>query len=105
MRDYALLAIAILLLIVLFPIMFVYQGFRDKYDMKHFALNLATNIDYVGGTLFFNSDGHTISAMVYDKDVYWAVDGINWLFQDDMHCENAWKYEFIEKPKLYSLKG
>lgn len=97
MKTYLLLMIAVILLWVLLPTMYLYQTIAGNFNHNRFSFNLAKNIDYVGGTLFFNSDGRTISAMVWEKDIGWAMKLINFMFQDPKHCENAWEAEFKKK--------
>lgn len=94
MKPYILLLFAVCLLWFLLPILYLYQTIRGRFDHKKFSYNLAKNIDYVGGTLFFNSDGHTISAMVYKKRIFWAENAINWMFRDENHCFDAYMHEF-----------
>lgn len=97
MKTYLLLLLAVSLLWVLLPTMYLYQTIAGNFNHNRFSFNLAKNIDYVGGTLFFNSDGKTISAMVWEREIVWAIKAINFLFQDKHHCYNAWQDEFYRK--------
>ena len=84
-----------------FPIMSVLRlfsrnGLEDKSD---FYLKLAVNIDYVGGTLLYKTDARTVSAVTgklsHECQRYTRFERfINWLFNDDAHCYNAYRHEF-----------
>lgn len=97
MKTYLLLLLAVTLLWILLPTLYIYQTIVGNFNHNHFSYNLAKNIDYVGGTLFFNSDGVTISAMVWEKEIHWAINLINWMFQDKTHCLHAWMDEMHGK--------
>lgn len=101
-RNFALLLLAVIGIIVLGPIAFFIQLVRKTIqgNMSQYFLNLATNLDYLGASLIFNTDGNTISAMVYLKEIHWAVKFINWIFQTPTHCMDAYHHEFVERGNL-----
>jgi len=106
MRSFFLLLLALSLMALLFiPLLFI-QTCRNfiSSSLPEFNYGLALSLDYLGAYLIFGTHKHTISATVWDKDILWAVALINWLFQDDKHCENEWKYEFLIRPNL-NTKG
>ena len=99
-----LLIIAIIVTAIGFIPLLLWQSFKRK-NVKTYHLNLATNIDYTWASLLFGTDGHTVSAICFKRslinDRYKKyVNFINRLFNDDIHCEVAYEYEFITKPNL-----
>jgi len=93
MINYLLLIIAVALIIPFIVIGIIVRIIIGKFD-NMFARNLAKNIDYVGGTVIFNSDGHTVSAMVWEFQIEWAISTIDWLFNHEPnHCHEAWLHE------------
>ncbi len=100
-----LLILAAAITLVLFVPLFIIQSIRRSGTLGEYHLNLAVNIDYVWGALFFGTDGHTVSAVVYFRMMngYCGyrkyVNAINWLFSDDMHCRRAWQHEFLKRRK------
>lgn len=101
-RNFALLLLAVVGIALLGPIAFFVQLVRKIIlgNVAQYFFNLATNLDYLGASLIFNTDGNTISAMVYFKKITWAVNFINWIFQNPSHCEAAHHHEFVERGKL-----
>ena len=100
MRDYILLIMAL----VLFPfvltigvLIHIGKNITGGFNMSSYAYNIALHLDEAGGAMLFNSNDHTISAMVYEKKMYWAVNAIDWIFRDENHCFTAWKNEFKGK--------
>jgi len=93
MRDYALLIMALVLFIPIFIIGHMIHLLNGA-SMRGYAYNIALHLDEAGGAMLFNSQDHTISAMVYNKEIDWAIKLIDWIFRDDTHCYNAWKSEF-----------
>lgn len=98
MRSFGLLLLA-LISIILFSIpLFIYQTLVNiqRGLLSKFFEGLALALDYVGAYLIFGVRGHTISALVYHREIKWAIRGINWLFQDELHCEEQYNDEFIK---------
>ncbi len=96
MRDYILLLMALILFIPIFIIGHLIHLFKGA-SMKKYAFNIALHLDEAGGAMLFNSDDKTISAMVYEKKMWWAVAIIDWIFRDNTHCLDAWENEFKER--------
>lgn len=67
---------------------------RRKFSMRGYAYNIAIHLDRAGGAMLFNSEGNTISAMAYEKEIKWLVVLIDWIFRDPHHCFDAWLKEF-----------
>lgn len=93
MRDYVLLLLALMLFIPIFIFGHLIHLFKGA-SMRKYAFNIALHLDEAGGAMLFNSDDHTISAMVWEKDIKWAIKLIDWVFRDDTHCMRAWEAEF-----------
>lgn len=98
MRDYILLIMALVLFIPVFIIghaIHLYKNARQgSFSMRNYAFNIAYHLDKAGGAMLFNSSGHTISAMVFEKDLRLAIRLIDWMFRDNSHCFKAWRDEF-----------
>lgn len=95
MRDYLLLIFALILFIPIFIVGHLIHLLKGE-PMKSYAFNIAYHLDEAGGAMLFNSDDHTISAMVYEKKIMWVVVLIDWIFRDPHHCFTAWEKEFKE---------
>jgi len=97
MRDYLLLMFALVLFIPIFIIghaIHLYKNItKGSFSMRSYAYNIALHLDEAGGAMLFNSKDHTISAMVYEKGLWWIVDIIDFIFRDNDHCFNAWRNE------------
>jgi len=99
MRNILLLILAVVGITTLALPVFVIRISQRKLRFSNYIYNLAKNIDYLGGTLLDNTDGHTISANSYYFNISWRIKFINWMFQDDNHCKKAYLYEYVEKAK------
>ena len=100
-----LLIVAIIVTVIGFMPLLLIHSYRNRKQLGKYHLNLATNIDYIWASLLFGTDGHTVSAICYKKsltnDKYTKyINAINWVFNDDLHCELAYEYEFITRPNL-----
>lgn len=95
MRDYLLLISALILFIPIFIVGHLVHLIKGA-SMRTYAFNIAYHLDEAGGAMLFNSEDHTISAMVYEKEMLWAVELIDWIFRDTNHCFDAWQSEFKE---------
>lgn len=93
MRDYILLILALILFIPTFIVGHLIHLLKGA-SMRRYAFNIALHLDEAGGAMLFNSEDKTISAMVMEKEMMWAVEFINWIFRDDTHCQDAWVKEF-----------
>ena len=69
-----------------------YYWRRGKF--YSYLYNIGVSIDYLFASILFNSKGHTISAIVYKKELWRSVAFVNWLFRDSAHCRTSFKKEF-----------
>ncbi len=72
---------------------------KTKEESENYFLKLAVNMDYVGGTLLYDTDAKTVSAVTgkrsYEEARFTRFERfINWLFSDDKHCYDAYQKEF-----------
>ena len=98
-RSVLLLFLAFLCLENLFYVLFAVQIIRYLYlgkDLEPFLFGLAKAIDYVFAFIIFGVWGHTLSALVYKKNITWAIKFINWMFQDGTHCMVQYEDEFLK---------
>lgn len=86
-----LLLLAFVSILLIAPIAFPIQIIRQK-NLKIYFFYLALALDYVGATLLFGTTGRTISAIVWDKQILWAIKGIDRIFFIG-HCEKEYKDE------------
>jgi len=83
----------------------LWQTLKKQNKLGEYHFNLAKNIDYIWASLLFGTDGHTVSAVCFNRSLYNTkykkyVRIIDWLFGDYLHCQSAYDYEFVEKPNL-----
>lgn len=105
MRNFTLLLLALFILLIFGLPVFIFQVFRYTYrndDLIIWFKSLAISIDYIGATLIYGTEGHTISAIAYKKYIeddklhkYIKI-VIDKLFYIN-HCKEAYEYEFIYK--------
>lgn len=67
---------------------------RLREELDEFLHELSVEIDKVFGFLIFGVRNHTVSALVYKKNVVWAIEFIDLIFQEDDHCYKAYMDEF-----------
>lgn len=98
MRSFGLLLLALVSIVLLSVPLFVYQTLVNiqRGLLSDFFGGLALALDYLGAFLIFGVIGHTISAIVYQRKIVWAIRAINWLFQDGLHCEEQYIKEFLK---------
>lgn len=89
-----------------------------KFKVKEYVLNIALGIDQLGGSILYNKTNWTVSGWTYvlarrsekgkRAKVYLSFEKfINFLFQDQKHCYNAYlwdlrvdaEYELMEREK------
>lgn len=107
MKGTTLLLIAVVITVIGFIPLVILQSFaRNEITRGEYHYNIALHIDYLWASLIFgrSADGHTVSALAYKHKICWAIKTINWMFNDGLHCMNAYEYEFVTKPNL-TLKG
>lgn len=103
MINFGLFLFAFIVLSIFWLPIFIIQIVRYKlkgYDLGAWFKALATSIDYLGAALIYGAIGYTISAIAYKK----AIKGdklhivfekvINWIFQDEYHCQKAYIKEY-----------
>ena len=61
--------------------------------MKNYILNLLVSLSQLINTLRGGDPDELLSSFAYREDIGWLIWLINGIFQDDSHCENAYKYE------------
>lgn len=102
-RAVSLLLLAFISMGVLFIPAFIAQIIRHfflirlKPEFSNYLFGLAKAFDYLFAYLIFGVHGHTVSAIVFKKQIGWAIIFIDWLFQDDTHCMKQFLYEFKKK--------
>ena len=103
MRSFLLFVFALLVLLIALPLIVIIRLFsKTANERSAFFFLLAKNLDYTGGTLLYDSDAKTVSAftgkLVFEtnesKKIAYFERLINWLFNDDKHCFNAYVKEF-----------
>lgn len=67
---------------------------RKGAEVGEFHFKIANDLDELWCLLIWGIEDHTVSAMVFAKGKAWAIELIDWLFQDENHCYKAWKEEF-----------
>ncbi|MBT8349087.1 MAG: hypothetical protein HKP62_06565 [Sulfurovum sp.] len=101
MRDYLLLLMALVLFIPIFIVGHAIHLYKEvtkgSFSMREYAFNVAYHLDLAGGTMLFNSENKSISAMAYEKEIVWLISFINWIFRDENHCKDAWNIEFNQR--------
>ena len=66
----------------------------NKEKIYGYIYNVGVSIDYLFAAIIFNVKGHTISALVYQKEHWRWVWFVNWLFRDNNHCRSSFEKEF-----------
>jgi len=98
-----LLTLAFISMLILFLPLFTIQVARYLWLLRlrsllpQFLFGLAKAFDYLFAYLIFGIFNHTVSALVFKKQIGWAVESINWLFSDDRHCEEQFLLEYKKK--------
>jgi hypothetical protein len=98
-RNFVLLMGAYLVTLFGFIPLLVTQSFLNRDSLGRLYLNIAISLDHLWCKLVFGVTGHTVSAYVYklsleDKKYLKYVKAINLIFQDELHCKNAYQQEF-----------
>ena len=99
LRSIVLLIGAVLVTFIGFVPLLATQSFINKKSLGELYLNIAISLDHLWCKLIFGVSGHTVSAYVYklkleDNRYMKYVKTINFIFQDELHCQNAYKHEF-----------
>lgn len=63
-----------------------------RLELDDYFYKLAVSLDYLGATLIFGTRGRTISSLVYEKNIKWAIKFVDWIFYKG-HCKEAYEHE------------
>ncbi len=105
MRNFIFLFLALFILFIFGLPIFIFQVLRYTYrneNLISWFKSLAISIDYIGATLIYSTEGHTISAIAYKKYIKgdklhkYVKIIIDKLFYDG-HCKESYEYEYIYK--------
>ena len=83
----------------------VVVSIQNRRRLSAYHFNIALHYDYKWcSQLFYGYDGHTVSAVIYKKAYIEHNDSyvkyvllVNWLFNDDFHCLDAYVKEFVKR--------
>jgi len=102
-----LLTLAFISMLILFLPLFTIQVARYLWLLRlrpllpKFLFGLAKAFDYLFAYLILGIFNHTVSALVFKKQVGWAINGIDWIFgtffNEPNHCMQQFLYEFKKK--------
>lgn len=91
---------------VFIPLLVRRTWLQRKNGLGKFHKKVAVKLDEIWATLIWNLDeDHTVSAIVFAQGKTWAIDIIDFLFNDNSHCYKAWRDEFINegRSKQYEM--
>jgi len=93
-KDFILFISAYVILTIGFILIVPYKVIKDGKGSEFF-FGLALSLDYVGGNLLYGYDGKTVSAITgklsHEEGKAKKFERlINWLFDDNKHCYNAY---------------
>lgn len=99
--NIALLIPALLITILLLPATIFYRAALTR-DPDNFFYDTAQHFDVLWGKIFFNED-KTVSAVIFEKRMEWAIRIVNAMFFDKYHCASAWLYHYHEVDPPYDV--
>ena len=90
-----LLIIAMIVTLLIFlPLLARRTWLLRNDDLGGFHFDVAYKLDELWCLLIWGLNNHTVSAKVFADGKSWAIDIIDWLFNDNAHCYKAWRDEF-----------
>ena len=80
----------------------IIKSIQNRHRLSSYHFNVALHYDYKWcSQLFYGYDGHSVSAVIFkkafneeNKKYVKYVDFVNWIFNDDFHCFDAYNKEF-----------
>lgn len=119
MKHFLLLAFALLSLLTVGTVVFLFKAAFNK-DTKHYFYITALGLDRLGAVVLYNKLGWTVSSLTYFRYIqrekkqnkkaayYYFMKFIDFLFCDKEHCKNSYTWELSHRKNNTSkttLKG
>ena len=102
--SYILFLVALILIVVLGPIVTIFQFFRKIYrgeNISKYLHTIAVSLDQLGAAIIYGEEDWCVSSIAYyhvryEKKNAWFMHLINFLFWDKEHCKVSFETEYKE---------